>query len=72
MYVVTRKIAKRTDYLKALCPDWGTACIGDIKQAMSFFSKDEAERQAKRAQETCRNVDGIVDPCIVQFSVKEL
>lgn len=72
MYVVVRNVGKNKDYLMSLDNVWGTACIGDIKQAMSFFSYDEAVKQAERAQATCRGIGGVVDPDKIQFTVKPL
>lgn len=47
------------DYLHAWCAKWGTACMGSIKKAMLFDSKEEAEAAAAKAQRECKGADGL-------------
>lgn len=57
-YVIKRNYGKGHDYLHAWCDQWGTACMGSIKLAMQFETKELAEAAALKAQTECRGVDG--------------
>jgi uncharacterized protein YfcZ (UPF0381/DUF406 family) len=46
------------DYLHAWCDQWGTACMGSIKMAMVFASKEDADEAAAKAQRECKGADG--------------
>lgn len=59
VYIVQRSYNRHgRDYLTAWCDKWGTACMGDPRQAMQFTHASDAETAAVRAQTTCRGVDG--------------
>ncbi|EOH6382275.1 TPA: hypothetical protein ACKP74_006259, partial [Pseudomonas aeruginosa] len=58
-YAVQRKWGKfGRDYLHAWDEEFGTSCMGSIKKAMTFATKDEAEAAAARAQRDCKDRDG--------------
>lgn len=58
-YAIKRTYGKfGSDYLHAWCKDWGTACMGSIKLAMKFTTKDEADQAAAKAQRDCKGFDG--------------
>lgn len=47
-------------YLQAWDAEYGTACIGSIKLAMTFATKEEADAAAVRAAAECKTLDGKV------------
>lgn len=58
-YAIKRTYGKfGSDYLHGWCKDWGTSCMGSIKLAMKFATKDEADAAAARAQIECKDADG--------------
>jgi len=71
-YIVKRTIGKNTAFLSAWCDEWGTACMLSKGNAIVFHSIQSAEAAARRAQTTCRGVDGIVSTNECKFSVIKL
>lgn len=60
-YVIKRTYGSKGqnhDYLHAWCDQWGTACMGSVKMAMVFASKEEADKAALKAQRECKGADG--------------
>jgi hypothetical protein len=60
-YVIKRTYGSKgqnQDYLHAWCDQWGTACMGSVKMAMVFASKEEADDAAVKAQRECKGADG--------------
>lgn len=57
-YVIKRNYGRGSDYLHAWCDQWGTSCMGSIKLAMVFDTKEAADAAATKAQTVCRGIDG--------------
>lgn len=58
-FVVKRTYGKYgSDYLHSWCEEWGTACIGSLKQAMRLSTQAEADAAVSRAQQTCKGSGG--------------
>lgn len=58
-YAIKRTYGKfGSDYLHDWCAQWGTSCMGSIKLAMTFATKQEADAAAARAQAECKGFDG--------------
>ncbi len=57
-YAIKRTYGKNQDYLTAWCDTWGTACMGSVKLAMTFSTKEEADAAAEKAQAVCKGFDG--------------
>lgn len=58
-YIVKRKYGKHgSDFLHAWCDEWGTSCMGSVKLAMKFDTKEAAEAAAIKAKQVCRGAHG--------------
>lgn len=61
-YVIKRTygmLGQNHDYLHAWCAQWGTACMGSIKMAMVFDTKETADEAAEKAQRECKGAHGL-------------
>ncbi|MFO6238731.1 hypothetical protein, partial [Pseudomonas aeruginosa] len=64
-YAVQRQWGKfGRDYLHAWDEEFGTSCMGSIKLAMKFNTKEEADQAAAKAQRDCKGFDGQPARCI--------
>lgn len=71
-YVIKRTYGSKGqnhDYLHAWCAQWGTACMGSIKMAMVFDTKENADEAAEKAQRECKGYDGQPAECITFTAV---
>ncbi len=58
-YAIQRTYGKNgKDYLHAWDEQYGTSCMGSIKLAMTFATKEEADAAAARAAVECKGADG--------------
>jgi len=72
IYIVKRVYGRSEDYLSAWDKDYGTACRGHKKYAMTFGTKESAEAAATRANKECTGYRGEKRPDDMVFSVEKI